>query len=625
MDAAQKLSDYYRTHWAQGAGELGVFGHPEEFNPETHAPTDYLPRSYGGKEEVTDEELRTNPNLLHNRSVGTGEALAKYLNESQSTLDTDALKSALKYGDNIARASEKATVAKGLLGDAFHSLSNPDTRAGVSEIIDNLKSSDPDSYRALSTAWDGLKARGPVMRLIAGANGFFKKAAVAGILMPKVSTIMRNVIAFPTQLAATEGAGGLAAAGRQVLRSPQTIWNGIRDGVHQAFGLSIPPDQVGQAFDLIGQAFKQAGGRAQKVTQFLRAQGPQGQLLASAVEHGVVGGGFLSTDNIYKALTGTGWGQKALKAIGVAPTAARRIATKTADLAEAPSAIFQGTEQYARLANYLDSVKAGVPEAQAAKGTADAFYDYKLSGTKERTLRDLIPFAAFQARALKQSAKAVAEHPAIGSAINTVENQPDAGPVYPYLEDQLRFPVGKDEQGNDQYIAGLSLPIESLNTIPTSFRDVKRDIVGASAPVLKSLFGAVSGEDPYFETQYGSYDRPPIPLQPLLGEHGGSLYNELAGTGLIQFADTPLRQLDKLLDPRHDAGTKAVDLLTGANVVSVDRERAAQQQLEEALKAGGAHEYRGFSAEPGDEQMQALIAAYQRAKQQVKAKAHAAR
>lgn len=186
------------------------------------------------------------------------------------------------------------------------------------------------------------------------------------------------------------------------------------------------------------------------------------------------------------------------------------------------------------------------------------------------------------------------------------------------MEGKLNIGIGKDDAGNSQYASGFGLPFESLNQIPGSFRDLKRNVIGSSNPVLKSLWAATSGEDPYFETPYGSYDK-----LPGYGEAGdvGRAYNMAAGTGLIQPLDSPLRFLDQLLDERRGAGTKALDLLTGAKVVNVDPDLALQQQLQEALKENpDVRQYRGYYADEGDDATQALIRAYQDAKARMKAK-----
>jgi hypothetical protein len=193
------------------------------------------------------------------------------------------------------------------------------------------------------------------------------------------------------------------------------------------------------------------------------------------------------------------------------------------------------------------------------------------------------------------------------------------------MEGKLNVPIGNDEQGNNQYVSGFGLPFETLASIPNPSgspqdfgRDIERNIVGSSNPLLKTAFSAVSGEDPFFQTPYGSYDK-----APLVGHAGdaGRIYNELSGTGLISPLDQPLRTLDKLFDDRRSGGTKALDLLTGANVVNVDPAVALRQELEQALESDPSiQQHRSFFDSTKDPKAQALLAKYKEAQKKVKAK-----
>jgi hypothetical protein len=99
-----------------------------------------------------------------------------------------------------------------------------------------------------------------------------------------------------------------------------------------------------------------------------------------------------------------------------------------------------------------------------------------------------------------------------------------------------------------------------------------------------------------------------------------------AGSGLIQPLDSPLRVLDKIMDPRRGAGTKALDVLTGANVVNVDPDRALQQQVTRAVESNpDIQKYTGFYSESDDPDTLELLKRYQEVKAANKAKREAQR
>jgi hypothetical protein len=149
-------------------------------------------------------------------------------------------------------------------------------------------------------------------------------------------------------------------------------------------------------------------------------------------------------------------------------------------------------------------------------------------------------------------------------------------------------------------------------------RDVQKNLVGSSHPLLKSAFAAVSGEDPYFETPYGSYDKIPG-----IGSAGdvGRAYNKLAGTGLIQPIDSILRLLGDATDERHGVAERLADTLTGINIASVDPDLALQQQLQqELMRNPDILRYQSFYSPHRDPEAIELMQQYQDAKGRVKAK-----
>jgi hypothetical protein len=155
-------------------------------------------------------------------------------------------------------------------------------------------------------------------------------------------------------------------------------------------------------------------------------------------------------------------------------------------------------------------------------------------------------------------------------------------------------------------------------------RQIERTVVSSLSPPLKTAYGLVSGEDPFSEQPFLSYDK-----APLVGHAGnaGRAYNALAGTGMIQPLDSPLRLVDKAVDPRRSAVVKALDLLTGANVQSVDPDRAEQMRINELLTRNPqVHQYRTFyqQADDKDEDVMAQLEALRGASKRLRQKRTAA-
>jgi hypothetical protein len=307
------------------------------------------------------------------------------------------------------------------------------------------------------------------------------------------------------------------------------------------------------------------------------------------------------------------------------------------NMADAPAAAFQGAEQTARLGGFLDAMKArtakGMPMEQAAQEAAklvqDSLYDYGVKTGANRTLRTLIPFAAFQTNAIRQSAQFMAKHPAAAVGLGEGMKEKQDQPLYPYLQGKTNIPLGADKQGNPSYLTSLGLPFESLAQIPNPSanvadfgRDIKRQVIGMSHPLVKSAYSAISGSDPYFETPFGSYSK-----LPMVGDLGatGRLLNEASGTGLIQPLTSPLQQAQQLTDERHTLPVRLLDFLTGANVVSVDPALAEQQQLQQSLKTDPTvRQFTKFVPQPGDSDAKALIAHLSAVAKQAKAHREAA-
>lgn len=611
---AEQYIPYSSKQFAEAAGERGILTKPGDIDPEAMSPGLYGQRSWQELDsEIPAMATGTGMQATKARELTTGADVAAKLNEG-AKLERDLGAVAAKRADQQGKLAGKAAIARTLLGDKFVSLADDATRGEVTKIIDGLKKADPEGHRLLESAWNGLEARHPIMEVLAKANAVFKPAAVYGLVFPRVGGIMKNILSFPAQLGmAGEGAAALG----QAARTPSTVYEAMRQGTGKAFGWQIPAGEVGQAVELIEQAFKQAGGRAKNAEDFLRTQGRDD--LAEAIRLGVADG-FVSREAVENTIRNSGWGRKLMASIGLGPKAQ----DKAFDLIDAPAAAFQGAEQHARIGGFLDMVKRGRAPEEAAQAMKGALYDYGIKTGGNRTLRDLIPFAAFQTNAIRQSGQFIARNPAAGVMLgNASDTDPSA--QYPWMSGNTNIPIGTSETGEAQYLTGIGLPTEALNSIPNvsgslaeTGQELRSNLLGNSHPLIKTAYSVLTGEDPRFGSAYGSYEKLPGNID---GGSLGGAYNQVAGTGLIQPLTTPLNQLGQLVDDRTSAGDKALSFLTGTRVVNVDEDRALRQRLQEFLENNpNVSSYQAFYQQDKDPETQALIKALADAKKRMKAK-----
>jgi hypothetical protein len=587
-------------------------------------PADYVQRRFTGMLSDTDLEMLGNPNAIKERTIKEPGQLPAFMNANKDvTLDRD-IGSALGHRvEQDARMTKSAVIGKGLIdkyakqaddkifnakGDVSKinltdaeqkalaargkALADEEFRSASASIIDEIAKVSPDTDDAimLRNAISGLAPRGAAMDWLAYTNReFFKPFAVAGAFIPKVGTNVRNAISAVFMVGANKEARGQAV--KTAVNLPNALFGGLNDGIEELTGMRLGADE----FADIDAAMKTAKGDPARALAAI-----QDPLKREAVQFGVIDNGFISTEDLLRHTDRVGW---------------KKWLTKARDW---PAAFFKGVEQRMRWGLYkgLRTTKGLSPE-EAARITRDSLYDYRVATGENRAARDLIPFFQFSAKAIPQTAKLMAEQPAV--AVGLSQLMQDRGdPVYPWMEGKTNIPIGSDEEGNDLYATGLGLPFEAMNMIPTSFRDVQKNIVGAGHPILKSLFAATSNKDPFFETPYGSYSKIPG-----IGEAGevGQMYNKLAGTGMIQPIDSLLRVIGDATDERHSGLERAADLLTGVNVASVDPDRALQQLLQQALeRSPGVRQYRSFYDPSGDPEAALLLQQYQEAKKKVKAK-----
>jgi hypothetical protein len=619
-DYAAKYLGYIHNDFVQKVKDVGALSQGIGDDVLTMIPQDYAHRRFTSLIPEEDIKLAGQPSSVKARTLKENQNLRDFLNSAEGKkvkLEENLISGTAGLAGQAGRIAQRSTIAKGLLGDKFVSLADDATRGEVSNIIKGMEAADPEGARLLQQAWEGQTPRGPIMQMLANANAVFKPAAVYGLAFPRVGGIMKNILSFPAQI-------GLGGEGKQALtqlaRTPATVRNALQEGVHAAFGFQIPKDQLAQSLDLVEQAFQQSGGRAKNASDFLRAQGRDD--LAQAAENGVIDG-FVGKEAIENSIRDSGWGRKILGAMGVKGMDKQ---DRIFDVIDAPAKAFQGAEQYARLATYLDFAKK-MPGREAAAKTNELLYNYATKTGANRTLRDIIPFAAYQTNAIRQSGKFIKDNPAAGVMLGNLADS-DPSEQYGWMSGQTNIPIGTSETGDAQYLTGLGLPFEALNSIPNLSgslpeigQELRSNLLGSSQPLVKTAYSVLTGTDPRFGSAYGSYDKLPGNID---GGAVGSVYNQLAGTGLIQPLSTPLNQIGQLIDDRTSAGDKALNFLTGTRTVNVDEDRALQQRLQQYLESNPeVGQFRGFFAQDEDPQTQALIKALAEAKKRMKAKREA--
>lgn len=557
----------------------------------------YLPKTYSGQteEQLINEILdkqpgqMSKPNAVKDRKIETPEQQADFLAENTGVeYERNAVKRLAKRAEAQGSLAQRAEIGKAILGDGFQ-YADQEMRSQVEESIREIAKQSPEDAKVLMDSFSGIAPRGKVMSWLASSNRIFKPFAVYGAIIPKFGSIVRNKVSGIWQAAANPESRSVAF--NQAKRLDSDIVGAVADSL----GTTYPRDALIHDIRTIDEAMKASGGLADNAIGILDRAGRQD--LAEAIKAGVLDG-FVSSEQLYAEMGRTGW-KKHLD-----------------NVFNWPGRIFRGVEDRMRLGMYQDLVRTkGMMPGEAGKIVRDSLYDYSVSSIENRRARDIIPFFQFTAKAIPQTAKLIAEKPFVGVGLaEALGSSNDT--VYPWMEGKLNFRLPDDEQGNAQFATGFGLPFEALNQIPDSFRDAKRKLIGSSQPLLKSAFAAFSGEDPYFETPYGSYEK-----IPLVGEAGdaGSAYNKLAGAGLIQPIDSPLRSINSLVDDRRGLGTKILDNLTGTNVVSVDPAVAEKQQLLNELKNNpDIREYTSFYDPNHDPQNLDLIERYHHAKAQVK-------
>lgn len=522
---------------------------------------EYLGRKWTGQteEQKINEALGRGPsqvgtpNATQELTLDTPEKIADFMAKNpKAEFSRSAIERMADRAQAQGTLATRAEIGKKLVGDGFE-YANPEWRKAATDSIRKMAETDPEGAKVVMDAFSGIPPRGGLASLLAKSNSVFKPAATVGYILPKLSFNIRNRLSGIWQTYSNPETR--AATGGMAKRFFSDTIGAIADGL----GISAK-DELGAAAAQWENALGQSGGSAEKALSLMQQANPQA---ADFIKAGGLDG-FVRSEDLIKELNTGG------------------LLSKLHQKAKWPAKIGKGIEDRMRLGLGLDLIKQGKSPEEAAKLVKDTLFRYDTTSAANRTFKDLVPFGSYSAQAIPQQAKLLAEKPWLASSISHLVDSDGSEPVMPYMEGRINLPLG-----DNQYISGLGLPFEVLNSIPNPSASVKdfgrqleKNVVGAAQPLAKTAFSAIAGNDPFFDTAYGSYKK--VPIAGDIGE-AGALYNELAGTGAIQALDSPLRQIDHLLDDRKPAGYRALDALSGLNFVTVDPDKARQAKLQDLL------------------------------------------
>ena len=569
---AEKITDFGKVQWDNLVRNQVVSG---------EGITDYFPRIFRG---AVDEGIETGADLgsfsgVAKRKLTTAKEVIDTLKANPGmTLEQSAITTLSERIGQQGRLAQKGQLVRQLLGEGAGAITAKDSlvRDGMSTIVDTLLKQDPEMGTVVDYLIKGSGPRGWAADLLALNNKIFKPAATHGLLLPRFSFHTRNKLSSIAQAAAVPGSSPLNA----LKTVPGDLYGAITDGL-RAIGIgSKRTGNLGGYLQTLDEAMSSAKGSLAALDDILAKGGRVGKDLAEALNRGVLDG-FVTSENLLSAWARTesaagGWAKNWLTMGGE---------------------MTQGLESRMRLGLFLDLKNKLGDAAKAAKIVRDTQLDYGLlrgNPALYGNMRHVIPFLAFTAQSIPQQSKWLMRNPGVAVALAQFYggNSTDE-PILPWIGEQASIPIGKDREGNTQFLTTLGLPHEVLTDIPnpsdnprTMGRQFMQNVVGSAHPLIKMAVGLTTGRDPFFGGKYGSYDKTPYALQALgMAERGeGSrIYRSLGDLGLLQPVVSAEQQVSRLFDPRTSGFEKLLTTLTGARVASNDPDRAKMQLLDDKL------------------------------------------
>lgn len=261
--------------------------------------------------------------------------------------------------------------------------------------------------------------------------------------------------------------------------------------------------------------------------------------------------------------------------------------------------VAEGIEDRMRAQGFVHALRKGISPEDAARATRDAFIDYEMVSSLHRNIRDVIPFAQFTIGQTPRTLKAILERPRVLSPLVASSRKEEGGIVPPWVAEQPHFRLGKDTEGKSAFLAGLGTPFEDINAFWSGRlgRTIEKEGFGRLSPPLRAGYEQATGRDPFFGRPIEKYRRE-TPATSILPDWlaGRKVRTTKAGETISEVSpqlhyvlqrlpwSRQLSMANQLFDSRKRTWHKAVSMLTGAKVVSVDEDRELRRLILDYLK-----------------------------------------
>lgn len=245
-------------------------------------------------------------------------------------------------------------------------------------------------------------------------------------------------------------------------------------------------------------------------------------------------------------------------------------------------------EDFVRLQSYLGNIRKGLDDAAAGRLTRKVHFDYSdMTPFEKNVMRRLVPFYTFARKNLPFQVEQLIRHPSnIGVPLKLADNVNRGSYIPEYLQNDLSFKVGNEENGTQRFVSSLGLPFEEFGHIKMNggLPNVGKTLMnymGTMTPLIKGPL------EQLFDTQFHT-GRKLSDLHPTgIGSAFGHLSEDKAQL-LSQFlANTPLTRavstIDKLADERKGITPKALNLLSGFKLSDVNMEKLRAIDAREVL------------------------------------------
>lgn len=258
-------------------------------------------------------------------------------------------------------------------------------------------------------------------------------------------------------------------------------------------------------------------------------------------------------------------------------------------------------EDVDRLGHYLYRRLQGWTPKAATEDVNRALFDYSkesLSPFERSTLSRVVFFYNYTRGVIPFVFASAMEDPKKIKQILQLGIQPGKPDFVPSYAGGLNVPTGQDEDGNAQMIYSMGTPVEA------ALEPFSRGLGGMLSslnPILRTPLEAATGQDFFFQKPIEESRKAPhyvkdLPadVQALLGVQAiprkdGQVSYEMDPWALWALRNTPASRISNTLsrgaDDRKGAGDKALNLLTGTRMVSIDEEKEMEWRRKDKIKA----------------------------------------